>query len=236
MTEPSSNLPKRKDALEQLIGDIHSYNINHHTREIYLHSIAGTTDDEPGVDYRMATSFVKNLHILSQQSRKNILVHMHTIGGNWLDGMAMFHAIRLINAPVTILAYAQASSMSGILLQAADNRILMPDCEVMIHYGSIALSDNSMAVKSAIDMNEMYCERMLTIFARRAINGEYFKNKDFTLEKTKSYIDRKIKQKSDWYLTAEEAVTFGFADGILGEKRCENINKIRSGRKLKEVL
>lgn len=235
-TSPVSNPPKKKDALEQLISDIHSYNVNHHTREIYLHGLGGATDEEPGVEYRMATTFVKNLHILAQQNQKNILVHMHTIGGNWNDGMAMFHAIRLAKSTVTFLSYAQASSMSGILFQAADKRVLMPECEMMIHHGSIALHDNSMAVKSAVDMNEKYCKRMLTIFARRAIHGPYFRDREFSLEKCMNFIDRKIKDKSDWYMDAEEAVAYGFADGILGEKGFETLGKIRSGRKLKEMI
>lgn len=231
------NPPRRKDVLEQLIGDIHTYNINHHTRELYLHGHTSTAwDEEPGVEYRMATTFIKNIHVLSQQSNKNILIHMHTIGGNWTDGMAMFHTIRMSKSSVTILAYAQASSMSGIILQAADKRVLMPDCEFLVHHGSIALDSNSMAVKSAVDQNEKCCRRMLQIFAKRAINGQFFAEREYSLEKTMGYIDRQIRNRSDWIMSAEEAVYYGLADGILGQKGFENLDKIRSGRKMKEVI
>jgi ATP-dependent Clp protease protease subunit len=228
----SQNLTPRKVTIEQLISDIHVHNLNHQSREIYLHGYLDVSEeDEPGVDYRMATAFIKNLHILEAQNHQNILLHMHTIGGNWADGMAMFNSIRLARSPATILSYAQASSMSGIILQSADKRVLMPDCEVMIHHGSIAISDNTMAAKSAIDQNERYCKRMLQIFAQRAILGKYFKDRNYGLKKTMSFIDSKIKQSSDWYLNAEEAVYYGFADGILGEKGFESLAKIRSGRK-----
>ena len=223
--------PKKVTAIEQLISDVHNNNVNHHSREVYLHVHIGYDDEEPGVDYRMATTFIKNLHILEAQNHQNILIHMHTIGGSWSDGMAMFNSIRLARSPVTILSYAQASSMSGIILQGADKRILLPDCEVMIHHGSISLSDNTMAAKSAIDQNERYCKRMLQIFAQRAILGKYFTDRNYGLKKTMSFIDSKIRQSSDWYLNAEEAIYYGFADGILGEKGFESIAKIRSGRK-----
>jgi ATP-dependent Clp protease, protease subunit len=226
-----SYTPKKVTAIEQLISDIHNNNVNHHSREIYLHGHVEVYDEEPGVDYRMATTFIKNLHILEAQNHQNILIHMHTIGGNWSDGMAMFNSIRLAKSPMTILSYAQASSMSGIILQAADKRVLLPDCEVMIHHGSIAISDNTMAAKSAIDQNERYCKRMLQIFAQRAILGKYFTDRNFGIKKTMSFIDSKIRQSSDWYLNAEEAIYYGFADGILGEKGFESISKIRSGRK-----
>lgn len=226
----------KKSDLEQLLSDIHSYGINHHTREIYIHGAYGGShcdEEEPGVGYRMATAFVKNLHVLEAQEQSNILIHLHSIGGEWTDGMAMFHAARFAKSPVTILAYAQASSMSGIILQCADKRILMPDTEFMIHHGSIAVHDNSMAAKSAIDVNERQCKRMLRIFAKRAILSPYFKEREYTEAKVVSFIDRKIKSNSDWCMDAEEAVYYGFADGILGEKGYESIDKIRVGRKFK---
>ena len=158
---------------------------------------------------------------------------MHTIGGNWSDGMAIFNSIRLSSAPITIVGYAQASSMSGIVFQAADKRVLMPDCEIMIHHGSLALDDSTMAVKSAVDQNEKCCRRMLQIFAERAVAGAYFKERKYTVRKAMNFIDQKIKQNSDWYLMPEEAVYYGFADGILGEKGFETVSKARSGRKKK---
>lgn len=223
--------PKKITSVEQLISDVHSYNINNNSRELYLHGHVDTENEEPGVDYRMSTNFIKNLHILESQSNKNILVHMHTIGGSWTDGMAVFNSIRLSKCHITILAYAQASSMSGIVLQAADKRVLMPDCEFMIHHGSISVEDNTMAAKSAIDQNEKNCKRMLQIFAQRAFSGKYFADRSFGIKKTMSFIDSKIKQNSDWYLEAEEAIYYGFADGILGKKGFESTTKIRTGRK-----
>jgi len=224
---------QRKVSAEQLISEIHNHHINHLSREIYLHGYADA-EEEPGVEYRMATSFVKNLHILDIQGSKNILVHMHTIGGNWSDGMAIFNAIQTSKSPITILAYAQASSMSGIVFQAADKRVLMPDCEIMIHHGSISLAETTTAAKSAIEQNEKYCRRMLQLFAERALVGKYFKErKYYSVKRIMTFMDQKIKQTGDWYLMPEEAVYYGFADGIYGQKGFETQHKIRSGRKRK---
>lgn len=227
-----NSITKRSVSVEQLISEIHNHHINNLNREIYLHGYVDA-DEEPGVDYRMATTFVKNLHILELQNSQNILVHMHTIGGNWSDGMAIFNAIKLSKAPITILGYAQASSMSGIVFQAADRRVLMPDCEMMIHHGSITLDDNTMAAKSAIDQNERNCKRMLEIFAARAVNGKYFKDRKYSVRKANNFIDQKIRQVGDWYLMPDEAIYYGFADGVLGEKGFETVSKIRGGRKAK---
>jgi ATP-dependent Clp protease, protease subunit len=232
-TESQNMSIKRKEAVEQLLHDVHNHYLNHRSREVYLHSYFGEVEEEPGVEYRMASTFVKNLHILESQNHQNILVHMHSDGGEWSDGMAIFNTIRCLKSSVTILAYAQASSMSGVILQAGDKRVLMPDCHVMIHYGSIALDDNATAAKHAVDQNEKENKRMLEVFARRAINGKYFTERNYKLKRIMSFIDSKIRYYSDWYLNAEEAVYFGFADGILGEKGYEDMTKIRKSRKIK---
>lgn len=221
---------KKKTELEQLISDVHSHSLNYHTREIYLHG-----EDEDGVEYKMATTFIKNLHILTRQNVENILVHMHVGGGSWNDGMAVYNAIRFAVAPVSILSYAQASSMSGVILQAADRRVLVPDCEFLIHHGSLGIDGNSMEVKSAVDSNEKARKRMLQVFARRAKVGPFFAERNYSESKIKAYIDRKIKDKSDWYMPAEEAIYYGFADFILGDKGCETMEKVRIDKKYKGI-
>lgn len=215
---------------EQIISEIHDYQINLASREIYLHSHLDAEDD-PGVEYKMAVTFVKNLHMLDFKGSGNILVHMHTEGGVWSDGMAIFNSIRFARSPVTMLAYAQASSMGGVVLQAADKRVLMPDCELMVHHGSITVDENTVAAKSAIDQNERFCKRMLQVFGERAVHGQYFKERKYSLRRTMNFIDSKIRQAGDWFLTPEEAVYYGFADGIMGSKGFENFKKIRMGRK-----
>jgi len=223
-----------KPQIEKVIEEVHGHQINIGSREIYLHSYFELEDD-PGVEYRMAAKFVKNLHILDSSGSKNILVHMHTEGGVWADGMAIFNSIRFCGSSVTILAYAQASSMGGVILQAADKRVLMPDCELMIHHGSITVDENTVAAKSHIDQNERFCGRMLQVFGERAVNGKYFRERKYSLRRTMNFIDAKIRQAGDWFLTADEAVYYGFADGVMGGKGFETFGKIRTARKWKSI-
>ena len=107
----------------------------------------------------------------------------------------------------------------------------MPDCEMMIHHGSIALDDSTIAAKSAIDQNERNCRRMLEIFACRAVEGKYFKDRKYSVKKTATFIDQKIKRYGDWYLMPDEAVHYGLADGILGEKGFEAVSRVKSAKK-----
>jgi ATP-dependent protease ClpP protease subunit len=157
---------------------------------------------------------------------------MHTPGGNWCDGLAIIDSMKLLSNPITILAYAQASSMSGVILQGADNRILMPRSEFLVHHGNITVTDNSLTAKSIMESNNRSMEKMLQIFSQRALKtSKFFKEKRWSEKNIMVFIDKKIKESGDWYLTPEEAVYYGFADGIFGDKGFESIESIRIDKK-----
>ena len=52
--------------IRDTIGEIHNYGIDVKNREIYLHSVKDGGEDDPGVDYRMAINFVKNITLLHE--------------------------------------------------------------------------------------------------------------------------------------------------------------------------
>lgn len=206
--------------LSSLTEEIHQRDINFHTREIYLnHWIEEEKDDE--IDHKVANRFIKNIHILERQGRGKIVVHMCIGGGSWEYGMAMYDAIKLAKSPITILAYSEAVSMSGILLQAADRRIMMPNSAFMLHYGSIGFDQiPSHAASELVKYNDRSCKTMLDIFTERAFDGAYFKDNKMGIRKVREFIDSNMRKKGDWYLSAHETVQFGFADGVLGHNGC----------------
>jgi ATP-dependent protease ClpP protease subunit len=215
---------------DSLFTEIHEFGLNVKTREIYLHPRTDSTDEgEPGVEYGMASRFEKNLHILDQPPNKPIVIHMHTVGGIWDDGMGIFNAIQFASSHVTILAYAHARSMSSIIFQAADVRVMMPDCYFLMHHGKSGIDENHpFAVKSIADYEAKCCQRMMKIYAEKAIKGPYFsKRKATTMATVISFIDKKLKTHVDWYLDAEEAVWYGFADAVLGGKQYPTIESLR---------
>lgn len=197
------------DALMQ----IHRDSICTATRELWLHSTyAG--DDEPGVEYRMATMFLKNLNILEKDADANILIHMHCVGGEWNDGMAIYDAISLSPCNISIIAYSQASSMSGIILQAAKTRLMMPNCEFMAHTGGVDMSCETRTAVTVATRNIQSHKIMLDIFAGRCQHAPKFK--DWTVDQVRNKIDQWMKDSGEINILAEEAVENGFADGVIG--------------------
>jgi ATP-dependent protease ClpP protease subunit len=211
------------------IHDIHNYNIDIDNREIYLHSHLVESEDEGGVDYKSAVIFEKNIRYLDILSLDPIFVHMHIPGGNWQDCLGIYDTIKTCKSKIIILAYAKAESCSGVLLQSADLRILMPNTNVMIHYGSFTLDgEHSKAAASSIKWNEQECDKMVEIFTERCMNSSIAKEKNWKKMMAKKHIVSQLANKCDWILTSQEAVDYGFADGILGSRNYPNIDYIKN--------
>lgn len=217
------------------LNDTHNFNINVHTREIYLSLSAsiGYGEESTEIDNKVAIQYIKNLRLLDQCNNLPILTHMCIPGGDWSNGMAMFNAIEATKSPVIIVAYAYAESMSGILMQAADLRVMMPDAHLMLHYGSLGVDDNAIAASSYIGFCMVQNQRMLSIFAKRAKESPKFKK--WSLERIHHNIDKNMKEKSDWYLTPEDAVSYGWADGIFGQKGYEDYETIKNIKNIRKI-
>ena len=214
---------------ENDISYLHDHNIDILNREIYLHSYIGEGDEEGGVDYRSSVKFEKNLRYLNIISLEPILVHMHLPGGDWQDCLGMYDAIKASKADVIILAYAKAESSSSVLLQAADLRVLMPNTNVMIHYGSFSMdAEHSKAAAAGIQWNERECDKMVDVFTDRCMNSSICKEKNWKRMMAKKHIISQLASKCDWILTAQQAVDYGFADGILGTKKFPNIDYLKT--------
>jgi len=105
------------------------------TRTLYMGSEEGTENE---IGYLVAQRVIKGLDVLSQYGNKKlpITIKMNTMGGDVINGMAVYDAIRECKEEVHIIVCGSAMSMGAIILQAADKRIMHPHATIMIHYGT----------------------------------------------------------------------------------------------------
>jgi ATP-dependent protease ClpP protease subunit len=130
--------PKRNKDHDQdgMIWTWFDHNLDIDNRTIYMGSIETSEGVESGVDNYMAEYFIKGIHFLEKKSSKSeINIIMNNPGGDWYHGMAIYDAIKYSPCPSTIKVYGYAMSMGGVILQAADKRVMMPNSTFMIHYG-----------------------------------------------------------------------------------------------------
>lgn len=212
---------------EQRLSNIHHYGIDPENRELYLHSHIMDCEDENGVDYRCAITFEKNLRYLNTLSNDPIIIHMHMPGGDWSDCLGIYDAIINSPSPVGCLAYAKAESASGVIFQAADLRILMPNAYLLIHYGSLSLDGEHKAALSNLKWNEKEAAKMIDIFTEKSMNSQMSKDKAWKKSAVKKHIVAQLSNKSDWILTPEESVYYGFADGVYGTSPYQSIENIK---------
>lgn len=199
--------------VHEALDAIHSNSIDIKNRVIYLHSLFDY--EESGVDFKMAVNFVKNIDYLNAISSKPITIKMLSYGGCWNYGMAIYDAIVSSKSNVTFVSYAHSRSMSSIIPQSANKRLIHNHCDFMVHYGTYEDSGDFRQVANGLKFTEKQNNVMLDIYASRCINGPFFTNKDMDYKKTFNFIRNKIEKLTDWWMTAKEAVHYGFMDDIV---------------------
>lgn len=171
------------------------------TRTIWI----GPTDEEC-TNALMAERAIKNLHILDSKSDDDIEILMLNYGGEVTAGMAIYDAIQVCRSHVTIKVFGCASSMGSIILQAADKRLLSPNAELMIHYGSEWHDSNHpKIVKAARKRNDEYDAWMKSLYLKKIKQ----KKPEFTPSQLEKMLD------FDTFFTPQRAIDYGLADGIL---------------------
>ena len=206
------------------ISEAHDHDIIVSSREIFLH---GHIDDgeDSGIDSRMSNQFLKNLQILENISHKPIIIHQHSIGGEWESGMMIYDAIQQSSVKFIFVSHGIAASMGSIVPQSIYNkgiRLTMPNCYWLIHEGEQSISGTTKQVQSYYELTRLSKSQMYNINTEVCFEtGERFQ--DMSKARTKAFIRRKLESKEDWWLTAEDAVTHGFVDGVVGSEKFKSI-------------
>lgn len=198
---------------------IHDKWIDTKNRQMWIHSfetVPSQSQDEPGIEYNMATRVIKNLHILRKLNpNEPITIHLHSCGGDVDEGLAIYDALKAMPYKITMISYTHARSMSSYILQAADLRLLMPSSYFMFHRGTIALAGPQQEVESNIEFSKIQDKLLMDIYVDSLKRTGKFRTK--SRQWIEKMINDHMNQKSDVFLTAPQAVEWGFADGLVNK-------------------
>lgn len=211
---------KLKAKSEDPIWHLHEYDVDLASNHIYLFGAeayqagnGGGDDSEPGIEYVIANRFIRNMNLCMRVNPdKAIVIHMKTNGGHWEEGMAIYDMIKSCPVPVTILSYTHARSMSSLIFQAANKRVMMPNSSFMFHDGTLSIEGTVKQVVSAIDFGKISDATMMSIYVQAMKSqGKMKKRSKKAIEE---WVRTQMDKKEDVYLTASQAVEYGFADQI----------------------
>lgn len=145
------------------------------------------------------------LFLESENPDKDISFYINSPGGSVSAGMSIFDTMNFIKPDVSTLCMGMAASMGAFLLAAGakGKRFALPNSKIMIH------QPLGGAQGQATDI-EIHAREILK--TREQLNKILAERSGQPLEKIQNDTER------DYYMTADEAATYGLIDKVL-EKR-----------------
>lgn len=132
-----------------------------------------------------------------------ILVHLSSLGGAVFDGIAIFNALRLHPATVTVQIESMAASVASVVAQAGDERQMVTGSQMMIHDAHAILPFGTAAeLREAADVLDKQTANIAAIYAERAGDG-----------RKKSHFQALMAAVT--WMNPAEAIAEGLADSII---------------------
>lgn len=157
------------------------------------------------VNAETSNELIKQLMYLERQdSGKEINLYINSPGGEVISGLAVYDLISLMKSPVRAVCTGTAASMAAILFLAGEKREMLPHTRLMIHDPSF--SGGSIGGKKS---HELRHELEKLDEVREALAK-------IVAEKTGRPLEEIYDVTSDdTFYSAEEAIAFGLATGIM---------------------
>lgn len=174
------------------LSNVHTVGVDWKSRTVW---IVGELDELKAYQYVPAIR-------LLDETPGPIKVMIMSNGGCEPGGFAIYDTLMSLKNEVVTIGYGHVYSIAALIFQAGDTRLLAPNCELMMHNGSIHLDGG--------DTNTDYIEELAAEAVRN--NGRYHR-----AIANRTGIDlQKIEQwcKDEKYFSATEAVDAGLADRV----------------------
>ena len=139
----------------------------------------------------------------------DITVYLNSPGGDIVAGFALIDFIvdlRKQGHYVRTVALGMAASMSAVILQAGDERVMGSNALLLIHEGSLGAVGSFGEVEDRVKLMEKLHGRIFHLFAERA---------SVLNPKTTAAYLKKQSKRTDWWLDSSEALELGIVDSVL---------------------
>ena len=133
--------------------------------------------------------------------RKPIILYLDTVGGEITSGYRLIDTIVWSKTPVHIVNMGTCYSMGFYIFIAGDVRYASKNARFLLHDGTIGFSNSTGKARDLVEFNDRVESRIRDdVLTWTGI--------------TKDIYDSKIR--TEWYMFADEAKSFGLVDKIIG--------------------
>jgi len=173
-------------------------------RIIFLGGTQETGGDPRITDYLANLTVQKLLWLATDKKTADIHIYINSPGGSISAGLAIYDAMQFIGCPMNTYCIGMAASMASVLLACGTKgkRYALPNSKIMLHqpYGQIGGQVSDMEIQATEILRE-----------RERMNGILAKHSGQPIETIAKQTER------DYYMTADEAKTFGLVDEVLNK-------------------
>lgn len=138
--------------------------------------------------------------------KEDVIIKLNSGGGDVFEGVEMYNYLKDHPSHITVEVTGLAGSAATFILSGADTRIMNVGTSIMIHEASTLAWGNKTDLKKVLDCLETIDQSILDIYTERT--GQ-------TAEQITQWIND-----AKWF-TADEAVTYGFADEVKKKEKPE---------------
>ncbi|MCR5606239.1 MAG: ATP-dependent Clp protease proteolytic subunit [Treponema sp.] len=157
------------------------------------------------INKELAEKIVRDLLMMEADNDKPIRMYIDSPGGDVEAGFAIFDMIRFINAPVTLIGMGLVASAAALILLAVpkERRLALPNSEYLIH-------QPMSGIKGVATDIEIHAQELAK--TRSKLNKIIAEATGKDLEQVAKDTDR------DYWLNAEEAVSYGLVSKIITKR------------------
>ncbi len=137
--------------------------------------------------------------------REPILLYINSFGGSVYDGLALCDILEKSKTPVHTIAIGSVMSMALPIFLCGTKRYIGKYTTLMFHDVAMFTWDKVECVKPELAESERVRDVMCNIIKRKS-------------SVTQKMLNEYLKNKENWYITAEEALKYKLADAYYTEK------------------
>jgi len=133
----------------------------------------------------------------------NLTIELKSNGGDLFEAFAIYDSIRNLPARVTVDIVGASASAATIIASGADKIRISENSNYLVHNARTFVEGNKEEMKEVFDQLSKFDNQILDIYVKRT-------------GKTKDVLSELMKQEK--WITAQEALNYGFVDEIIKQK------------------